>query len=327
MKRSIKNWFIKPKKASQRLDTLKVLYCSHFGMYNLPYSPTIPHYHTFTSTKHKFCSTNNWKTVFLALQNTTSCIKIGLYLQCEQYYSNRNEDLKTEFDWKAHILNQLDIGSIVAIYDTQQKNKICCQKTATIVEVLWHKQYKVKLNGTGRITLHNKRFLRFITPQSTINPIPSATVTIATKLEVISNPAGNVQRWHSTLHQEGEMLSVSSTDPLTNPSGFPATICETETSNWPPAKTQIVHYIPQALRNLANFNKRGLKEWRNRFHRDINDTLPHRCGRDVVFYCRYSQWLHMGRGDVEYRLLIDRMQFIYEILINIHYMLYYCCDS
>ena len=56
------------------------------------------------------------------------------------------------------------------------------------------------------------------------------------------------------------MLSISSTDPFTNLSGFDATICETEISNWHPAKTQIVHRIPQALRNLANFNKPGLKE-------------------------------------------------------------------
>lgn len=64
---------------------------------------------------------------------------------------------------------------------------------------------------------------------------------------IISNPAGNDQREHSTLHQEGKILTIASTDPLTNPSGFQATIHETKTFDLQPTKTPIVHRISQAL--------------------------------------------------------------------------------
>ena len=77
----------------------------------------MPYHNT---SQHKSCSTDNWDTKFPALQNATNCIKIELYQQHnrEQYYSKNNEDLKTEFDRKAHILHQLDIRATVAIYDT-----------------------------------------------------------------------------------------------------------------------------------------------------------------------------------------------------------------
>ena len=46
----------------------------------------------------------------------------------------------------------------------------------------------------------------------------------------------------------------------TNPTGYPATTHDTVTSNLQSTRTPIVFCIPQALCNLANFNKPGLKE-------------------------------------------------------------------
>ena len=110
--------------------------------------------------------------------------------QREQYYSKRNKGLKTEFDCKAHTLNQLDIRSTVAIYNTQEKPKKHWQKTG-ITEVLPYKQIKVKLNGSRRITLHNRRFLHNIISQSNVNSIPSAMVKMPTNPGIINNPKEN----------------------------------------------------------------------------------------------------------------------------------------
>ena len=102
-------------------------------------------------------------------------------------------------------------------YITQQKYKKHWHKTGTITEVLPHKQYKVKINGSGHITPCNRRFLCHITPQSNVNPIPLTPVTVSSNPVNISNPAGIIQREHTTLHQEWEILLSVSTDPLDNP--------------------------------------------------------------------------------------------------------------
>ena len=79
-----------------------------------------------------------------------------------------------------------------AIFYVHQTSGVCadmcacdCMYQMKKTEVLPHKQCKVKLNGLGCISLHNKRFLCHITSQSNINHIPSATVTIPTTLTLL----------------------------------------------------------------------------------------------------------------------------------------------
>ena len=176
--------------------------------------------------------------------------------QREQYYAKRNQDLKTEFDLKAHTLSQLEIGSTVAIYDNQKISKKRWHKTGIIVEVLPQRQYKIKLHGSGRITLRNRRFLRPISPQSIINPLPSATVPLPTNL----NTPEIDQTEPTTLPQGGEIPIITPANPSANPSDHQSIIYENTRSNLQNDGAPTSYRIPRALRNLANFNKPGLKE-------------------------------------------------------------------
>ena len=159
-------------------------------------------------------------------------------------------------------------------------------RLGAIVEMLPHKQYKVKVDGSGPITVHKRWFLCHITSQSNINQTASVTVILPSNLGIISNP--NIQRKQTTVPQKGKILPSTSTDPLNNPSGYPAIIHETAMPNLQPTRTPIIHCI-QALNNLANFNKPGLKEWRNSFHGDITNTLPHTYCKEITFCYRYPQ--------------------------------------
>lgn len=88
--------------------------------------------------------------------------------------SRRNAKLAETYNASAHTLPPLEITSIVAVQDRQKR----WVRTGRIVERLDHRQYRVRMDGSGRITLRNRRFLRKIHP-SIVQPsiIPSAMVS------------------------------------------------------------------------------------------------------------------------------------------------------
>ena len=97
-------------------------------------------------------------------------------------------------------------------------------------------------------------------------------------------------------------------------------------------RTPIAHRTSLTLHNSANFNKPGLKEWRNRFHGGITKTLPHLYYRVISFYYRHSWWFLMGRENLEYGLLIaynSLMEFcliyITNFVIDVIYNLLHFC--
>ena len=105
--------------------------------------------------------------------------------------SRRNVKLSEKYNASAHNLPQLKITDIVAVQDRQKR----WIRTGRIVERLDHRQYRVRMDGSGRITLRNRRFLRKIHPsvvQSHIIPSamvsPQAPAVSAEKREVRFNP-------------------------------------------------------------------------------------------------------------------------------------------
>ncbi len=98
---------------------------------------------------------------------------IDAALNRENVVSQRNSKLSERYNLTAHSLHSLDLGDIVAVQNRQKR----WNKTGRIVEKLDNRQYRVRMDGSGRITLRNRRFLRRVSPsvrQPTI--IPSATM-------------------------------------------------------------------------------------------------------------------------------------------------------
>ena len=96
-------------------------------------------------------------------------------LNRENLVSQRNLKLSEKYNLTAHSLCSLELGDIVAVQNKQKR----WTKTGIIVEKLDNRQYRVRMDGSGRITLRNRRFLRKVSPsvrQPTGGIIPSATI-------------------------------------------------------------------------------------------------------------------------------------------------------
>ena len=81
----------------------------------------------------------------------------------EKSLSQRNARLIEKYNRTAHTLRPLLKGQIVSIQCTNNNR---WNTTGQIIETLPHNQYRIRVDGSGRITLRNRRF-----PQETQNPV------------------------------------------------------------------------------------------------------------------------------------------------------------
>ena len=68
--------------------------------------------------------------------------------------------------WKEHAkkLPALPVGTKVFIQNQVGNHPRRWERTGTVMEVRDYDQYNVKVDGTGRLTLRNRRFLRSLSP-------------------------------------------------------------------------------------------------------------------------------------------------------------------
>ena len=90
----------------------------------------------------------------------------------EQLVGTRNNHLFRNQRNQSQNLPNLNIGMKVAIQDQRSmKSFRKWNRTGTIIETLPHRQYQVKLDGSGRVTLRNRKFLKQI-PTSMTSDTP-----------------------------------------------------------------------------------------------------------------------------------------------------------
>ena len=79
--------------------------------------------------------------------------------------------------WSEHTktLAELPLGAVVSVQNQTGNRPKRWDRTGTVVDILPHQQYKVRMDGSGDISLRNRRFLRKITPIQTV--IDSAPCT------------------------------------------------------------------------------------------------------------------------------------------------------
>ena len=151
--------------------------------------------------------------------------------QREELLARRNEKLKTEYNRRTHLLPPLSIGDLVIIQDQQSKR---WKKSGVVVETLPYRQYTIRMDGSGRTTLRNRRFLKKII---NVKPqiIPSPVVIMDPKADpfIPTTPQAN---------QTTDEIMIT-------PPGSPS-----------PKQLVIAPKVPRALACLKDFNKRGAKE-------------------------------------------------------------------
>ena len=122
--------------------------------------------------------------------------------------------------WSEHTkkLAGLQKGDKVFIQNQVGPNPKKWERTGTVVECKDHDQYAVKVDGTGRVTLRNRKFLRLLKqiPKSSSSSSPPASVSVTPTLPTHEPETGETQ----------ETLQGTTFPPTCTPSVVPDQLCD-----------------------------------------------------------------------------------------------------
>ena len=189
-------------------------------------------------------------------------------------WTKKEESLRIRFTKTAEKLNEhsrslprLNVGDKCFIQNQTGNNRTKWDRTGTVVDTRDHDQYLNKLDGSGRLTLRNRRFLRTYTPASSsingpINIAPSGQV------ETSECPAGNETVTHDSRSPTPTFITPS--ESLENPSVGEAmpTIDSATEARSPQTRNIVTHptsddippptiRVPAMLTRLFPFNAPG----------------------------------------------------------------------
>ena len=192
--------------------------------------------------------------------------------------------------WSEHVrkLPDLKIGDHVYVQNQNGNNPRRWERTGLIVEVLQHDQYRVKVDGSGRVTLRNRKFLRKFTPfisdpkilPSTPRPPTPPLIMEPVGIQVMPNPGTPSTRDHEIPQSpspnvipqsspSGTSKSPSPPEPNTpapNPRrlSFAATPASSPIQQKSPERLPSTSSTPKKdsriQKELVNHNNAGLKE-------------------------------------------------------------------
>ena len=171
--------------------------------------------------------------------------------QREEALSKRNQDLASRYNQSAHNLPPLTTGTRVYIQSTKRR-RARWNRTGVIAECLPNRQYYVKVFGSGRTTLRNRRFLK---PAPITQALPSPLIS-----PTLNTPTG-VQEDAATMDSVAPETTpdpgVSNSDiiPQTFTTNASPTAIEAAS---PPSGTE--NSVPRALKCLKTYNAPGLCE-------------------------------------------------------------------
>ena len=136
----------------------------------------------------------------------------------EKAFAKRNQTIKNDYNQHSRLLSPISTQTAVRI---QEKGK--WTKSGRVVETLPNRQYRIRMDGSGRVTLRNRRFLKPI--QTLQNIIPSAL-------------------------QHNETLPSDPISPSTSTNNEDTNIGESQQQAKP----------SRMLKAIASYNKAGLRE-------------------------------------------------------------------
>ena len=152
----------------------------------------------------------------------------------EEILHKRNAKLVERYNRHTHNLCPLQAGDTVTIQNPLNRR---WNTTGKIISALPEHQYKIRVDGSGRITLRNRRFLKKCKLKPTPTPIPSATLgpTIPSTDATVTHPP--LSRCDSTCTATRPQQQTTHISPRLRSSR-----------------------IPRALSRLLPHNKPGIKE-------------------------------------------------------------------
>ena len=188
----------------------------------------------------------------------------------------RKRHVRTAETWAEHTkrLPPLAVGDFVRVQNQTGPHPNKWDKTGSIVEVRQHDQYAIKIDGSGRITLRNRKFLRKFSPVHHDRPIRSIYNYLAIRItgltpvvipQLPDDPA--TPTWHKppptvtsarTPHRKTTPDAVTPTTPGRPHRG---------------ARFFRRHHQPRTLREL---HRHRSQTWNHQHRRLVNDDPPER---------------------------------------------------
>ena len=89
---------------------------------------------------------------------------IMLKAEREKALATKYGRIKDDLDRHSKPLTPLVVGTVVQVQNQRGKDPLRWDRSGTVVESLGNQQYSVKMDGSGRVSLRNRRFLRVIEP-------------------------------------------------------------------------------------------------------------------------------------------------------------------
>ena len=195
----------------------------------------------------------------------------------EKALARRNEASEASYNVKSHQLSPLNVQTAVRI---QSKNR--WDRTGRIIEALPHRQYRVRVDGSGRVTLRNRKFLRVTPSRSAPAPVPS--MTPRAPIVDVGEPDRREPEAAPMVAPEATPAMTSGAVPAVVPGAetapiiaiseprnrsidsspnrstmAPETVAPAMARETPVSATP-ARRLPRALRNLADYNEPGLAE-------------------------------------------------------------------
>ena len=164
--------------------------------------------------------------------------------QREQLLAQRNRKLISEYNSKAHTLTPLGVGDLVIVQNLVTKK---WDRIGYVVERLPNRQYNIRMQGSGRVSLRNRRFLK-----KTQAANSHQEMLVSPRIGPVTTP-GNFNHPTPTEMPAQQVPSPNrlfSNSPNVNNSS-PVAVSKNQFQN---------NKTPRALARLQNFNKPGSKE-------------------------------------------------------------------
>ena len=155
----------------------------------------------------------------------------------------RNRHIKGAERWSEHTkpLPPLAVGDTVRIQNQTGNHPLKWDNTGLVVEVRQHDQYIVRVDGSGRVTLRNRRFLRKYEPYMPRQPLR----TIGTLLPPVPPPTSKSLQ----LTQTTEAPTTQQVTPQPEPASAPAAVPDEPSGPTSPDVTPgVVSSSPTPLR-------------------------------------------------------------------------------
>ena len=202
----------------------------------------------------------------------------------EEALRNRHMHAAERLSEHTRSLPPLVIGDTVRIQNQTGPHPTKWDKTGIVIEVRQFDQYVVRVDGSGRVTLRNRKFLRKylpVVPRTPIMMAPGYTPTPSAARTEPSTPNATLFRPPPLLgfppvpDSPQPPATMSSPPPQLPPAPDPGPVADAEL----PTLTAPATGVPRALRTLLPHNTPGLKEQAVAPHADPSPGCPRRSTR------------------------------------------------